>query len=158
MPYADRTRELERRKRKWKELKEQPERYAAKLADERDRYRKSVSTEDGRERRRQGARDRYARDPERVKTFQRRSYLKRAYGITDSDYEARLRAQGGVCAICGRCDSRRYRLAVDHCHLTGRVRGLLCGKCNRALGYFEDSTELLLGAAIYLEAMSCAVG
>ncbi len=74
----------------------------------------------------------------------------RKYGITPEVYETMLIEQRGVCAICGGVDSRK--LAVDHCHSTGRVRGLLCGTCNRGLGNFRDSTELLERAKGYLSA------
>lgn len=74
------------------------------------------------------------------------------YGITRAEYEAMLEAQGGGCAICGAemRDSTRMRLCVDHCHDTGRVRGLLCGHCNRGLGSFSDSLEMLDKARAYL--------
>ncbi len=66
-------------------------------------------------------------------------------------------AQGGVCAICGLPETRVVkgklnRLAVDHDHTTGRVRGLLCFRCNTCLGRFEDNVELLRAAEAYLEA------
>lgn len=65
-----------------------------------------------------------------------------------------LGEQGGVCAICGQKETSTYRgkvrkLAVDHCHKTGRVRGLLCMNCNQGLGKFQHSHELLIKAATY---------
>ena len=67
--------------------------------------------------------------------------------------------QKGLCAICQRENTQKSRkkgeicrLAIDHCHETGKVRGLLCGACNKGLGHFEDDIELLLTAIIYLEA------
>lgn len=77
--------------------------------------------------------------------------LKRLYGITLEEYEAMLLKQGGVCAICGLTERVEGRaLAVDHCHATGAVRGLLCSACNIALGKFEDDTERLRKAITYL--------
>jgi Recombination endonuclease VII len=78
-----------------------------------------------------------------------REYQKR-FGITLAEYKRRLKAQNGRCAICNSKPGRR-RLEVDHCHETGRVRGLLCEMCNRGLGTFEDNVALLLAAANYLE-------
>lgn len=64
-----------------------------------------------------------------------------------------LTAQACGCKICGKqhdSSKKRGRLYVDHCHLTGEVRGLLCGACNSAIGYFEDNTGLLEKAIAYL--------
>jgi hypothetical protein len=62
-----------------------------------------------------------------------------------------LKAQNYKCAICGNEDEVEGRkLAIDHCHSEGRVRGLLCGKCNRGLGLFYDNTDLLEKAKDYL--------
>lgn len=65
-----------------------------------------------------------------------------------------LLQQGGVCLICNDPGDRQA-LGVDHCHATGLVRGILCDKCNRGLGYFKDNPELLIAASIYLEAARC---
>ena len=73
--------------------------------------------------------------------------LKRCYGLSQGAYDAMLDGQGGGCALCGqKCKSGRS-LAVDHCHTTGTVRGLLCGNCNRGLGMFQDDPELMRRAA-----------
>jgi len=79
--------------------------------------------------------------------------LNRAYGITLRQYEELLIKQGGGCAICKTITMRGHgkHFHVDHCHNTGRVRGLLCGPCNSALGFMKDSRELLLRAAEYLK-------
>ncbi len=72
-------------------------------------------------------------------------YIERKYGITRAQWDAMREAQNGVCAICrvpGRT-GRHSKLVVDHCHETGRIRGLLCGPCNVALGIFGDTTEAL---------------
>lgn len=72
------------------------------------------------------------------------------YGLSPEKYEIMLRRQGGVCGICGGRDARR-RLSVDHSHANGRVRGLLCSKCNVGLGYFRDDPLRLAAAALYLD-------
>lgn len=75
--------------------------------------------------------------------------LKRKFGITRERYEAILDEQGGVCAICKVAPTTK-RLAVDHDHQTGEVRGLLCLSCNMGLGYFKDSKNRLVNAIHYL--------
>lgn len=84
---------------------------------------------------------------------QRKYQLRHKYGITEDDYERMMLEQDGKCAICNRTEptGRWKRLAVDHCHKTGKVRGLLCDKCNRGMGLLEDSAQLLRNAANYLE-------
>ena len=80
----------------------------------------------------------------------RRADLKKNYGITPEDYDEMLEAQSGVCAICEQnCGSGR-RLAVDHNHATGAVRGLLCTKCNTSLGNANDDPQILIAMAMYL--------
>lgn len=76
--------------------------------------------------------------PEETKRRARRQKLK-IFGITEQEYEAMFQAQEGRCLLCGKPERERnrVRLAVDHCHETGRVRGLLCGLCNRQLGWLE---------------------
>lgn len=75
-----------------------------------------------------------------------------AMGLTVESYEAMLVAQGGVCAICKRLDPEDGKeLAVDHDHATEKVRGLLCGKCNKGLGLFDDNVDSLRAAILYLQ-------
>lgn len=66
---------------------------------------------------------------------QRNSALKRYYGITIADYDKMAAEQRGCCALCGKPVGEK--LAVDHCHTTGRVRGLLCILCNSLIGWYE---------------------
>lgn len=94
----------------------------------------------------------------------RRSFLKRAYGITPEDYDALFTAQAYACGICGapgksvdtmtrdhrRTGSVSGVLTVDHNHETGAVRGLLCNSCNRGLGYFANNPKTLQSAIEYL--------
>jgi hypothetical protein len=81
----------------------------------------------------------------------RKYILKSRYGLTPEQYAGLMVKQEGRCAIChGECPTG-WRLAVDHCHASGKVRGLLCGNCNTALGKFKDSPELLANAIKYLQ-------
>ena len=73
----------------------------------------------------------------------------RRYGISGAAQELLLEKQGHVCAICQRPAGHK-RLGVDHDHETGRVRGMLCGLCNTALGSLRDDPELCERAARYL--------
>lgn len=76
--------------------------------------------------------------------------LKTNYGISMEDYDNMLKSQGGVCFLCGEPEKQRKHLAVDHCHRTGKVRGLLCTTCNVGLGNLKDDPEILEKAAKYL--------
>lgn len=76
--------------------------------------------------------------------YPRAWYLKYHYGLTLTQFNSLLEAQGGVCAICGKINTCGIRLFVDHCHKTNKVRGLLCRKCNILLGHFRDQPEAIL--------------
>ncbi len=78
----------------------------------------------------------------------RAGHLGRAYGLTPSDYDFLVAVQGGVCAICGRAEEKG--LHVDHEHKTGLVRGLLCGRCNKGIGLFDEEPARLDAAKGYL--------
>ena len=84
---------------------------------------------------------------------QRRKWsLAKTHGITPEDYDGLLAKQNGTCAICFSfplCGPGR-RLHIDHDHKTGVIRGLLCSRCNTALGLMKDSSERILSAAVYL--------
>lgn len=89
-------------------------------------------------------------------TTRRLRHKHRTYGITPNGYNQLEAAQGYVCAICGLPETRIYKgtpahLAVDHSHSTGKVRGLLCARCNVALARFQDNPQLFINAAEYLE-------
>lgn len=90
------------------------------------------------------------RNRERVRAVERT----RLYGLSPSEFEAMLEAQGGVCAICERPNSDGRSLHVDHDHETEAVRGLLCAQCNAGLGIFGDSPELVRRALAYLDQSS----
>jgi hypothetical protein len=79
--------------------------------------------------------------------------LKRLYGLTRDEYERTLREQNDSCRICGATfETTGKRFHVDHDHATGKVRGLLCHKCNAALGMFDDNVDRLRKAVEYLAA------
>lgn len=71
------------------------------------------------------------------------------YGMRQDDWDARVIAQGGRCAIC---ETPTADLHIDHCHQSGAVRGLLCPPCNKGLGHFRDNLDRLVSAASYLMA------
>lgn len=89
---------------------------------------------------------------------QSREKLLASYGLSVSDYDRMLAEQGGVCAICGRPENRThhvtgraFNLSVDHDHETGKVRGLLCTRCNKAVGALGDSHESIQRVVEYLK-------
>lgn len=86
---------------------------------------------------------RYTEMPEVIKDEKLRSL----YGISLLEFKKLCREQSGRCGIC----KRPSKLTVDHCHRSDRVRGLLCGNCNRALGLFKESIDSLLRAVRYLK-------
>ena len=76
--------------------------------------------------------------------------LKRNYGLSEVDFDKLMVAQKGECAVCNKKDTKRP-LQVDHCHSSGKVRGLCCLKCNRGMGLMEDNPEYLRNAADFIE-------
>jgi hypothetical protein len=89
-------------------------------------------------------------DPEYLRS-QRDKALLRNYGITRAEFNALVEAQGGKCAICrGDRIGPGLVLHTDHCHETGRVRGLLCSRCNTAVGLLKNDPALADALAVYL--------
>ena len=91
--------------------------------------------------------------PDKFRSFD----LKKSFGITLDEYNQILEKQNNVCAICGNPERTRHNntdrvrnLAVDHCHTTGKIRGLLCTACNQGLGNFRDNPDFLAKAISYL--------
>ena len=128
--------------------------------DERRRHRGRYENDpEYRETKLQQSRDKYERDfrdnPNalRERTFRHRC---KRFGITVEDFDRMFEEQGGVCKICGCPETRTQNervtmLSIDHCHSTGRVRGLLCDACNTAIGRVDDRIDLLEKAIEYLK-------
>ena len=83
------------------------------------------------------------------KSCKRDAQYYQTYGITQDNYNELLELQDNKCAIC--FNTPKKKLFVDHCHSTGKVRGLLCQHCNFVLGQAKDSTEILFNAISYLQ-------
>ncbi len=78
-------------------------------------------------------------------------YFKYKYGITADDYDSMYAGQGGCCLICGK---HKDKLVIDHDHISGVVRGLLCSGCNTAMGQFQDNVDILTKAIEYIKGHS----
>ena len=133
-----------------------PEEDRELLAEARELYKKAYNNTEAKkayDERREHF-DEYRREwrknhPEEWAAYQRRHKLMKLYGITEEEWAERYRAQDGRCAICferGEAET----LAVDHCHETNTVRGLLCRGCNTGLGSFNDNIAYLQRAIAYL--------
>ncbi len=85
----------------------------------------------------------------RYKTCKKHILCKK-YNITPEEYDNLIKSQNGNCKICGRKNTDGRSLHVDHCHINGKVRGLLCFRCNSLLGSANDSIERLESAIKYL--------
>jgi hypothetical protein len=143
MPYASREKQTEY----WRQ-------YAEKN-NARIKVRKRKWYSENSVRLRDAQRARYKAEPEKYRQYFRNQHMKQAYGLSETQYAEWVLKQNGKCAICGQAPSGRNRkewnLDVDHDHITGAVRGLLCSPCNRALGLFTDSKEKLESALVYLD-------
>lgn len=96
----------------------------------------------------------YEANKEKANASARALKLRKQYGITQEDYEAMFVKQDGKCAICLEPLPSDRSAAIDHCHDTGRVRGLLHNPCNAALGIFQDDAETVERALRYLRGNS----
>lgn len=86
----------------------------------------------------------------------RKANYKHKYGVTTDQVDQMVADQSNKCAICGEegfkmSNKVKHKLVLDHCHTSGKVRGMLCNNCNRGLGLFQDNTEYLKNAITYLE-------
>lgn len=89
-------------------------------------------------------------------TGHQRNWLRKHYKITLEEYQEMFNKQNGLCAICNEegfaiAVNQRQLIVIDHCHGSGKIRGLLCHNCNRGLGLFKDSIDNLNNAIRYLE-------
>lgn len=92
-----------------------------------------------------------ARNPEKAKLSHRKSCLKRNYEITIEEYNQLWKLQNGLCSICNLPEKNKINcLVVDHNHTTGKIRGLLCNKCNTGLGMFEENYINIVNASNYI--------
>ena len=92
-----------------------------------------------------------ADNKEHTKKMVRNCNLKREFNITEEQYNELFDKQNGYCAICGTHQKDlKTRLAVDHNHVTKKIRGLLCLKCNRGIGFLNDDIKILEKAITYL--------
>jgi hypothetical protein len=94
--------------------------------------------------------------PEKMRRYYKRTSVQK-FGITIEQFDAMVEAQGNLCAICGKPETRTFKgqlntLSIDHNHTTGVVRGLLCSNCNFMVGFAKDSPARLRDAITYLEA------
>jgi len=147
---------LEQRKKWQKTHKEQNEKYYQEHKVERNKYHKKYREEHKEEKQLYQKNNKkeikeYMKKYSQKHKEERLNYiLQYRYGITIKQYNQILRNQKGVCAICGNLPLNKG-LGIDHNHITKKIRGLLCGKCNRGLGNFNDNKDLLLKAIKYLK-------
>lgn len=88
---------------------------------------------------------------ERQKIARKFARIRSIYGLSREDYLAMVASQDSACRICRRHESDHFKLHIDHCHATGKVRGLLCGPCNQSIGLLQHSPERLAVAINYLK-------
>jgi len=110
--------------------KRHPERYKAQQKAHRDRKK--------------------AESPEKLAAFYRERNYRSKYGITTAQYNEMLIQQGGVCALCGGNNGKKY-LAVDHCHNSKKVRQLLCNYCNLTISHIENAKAPLEAYINYIQ-------
>lgn len=146
----------EQRERHRQQGREKAARYAAKHSAKISAKRK---TPEAKKYQREYQREWAAAHPEKRKewwdrwfeTMGREQKLQKLYGMSVPDYMSLLDKQGGLCALCGKPPKKNGRpLHIDHCHETGRVRGILCFTCNGSLGHLGDTVEALEKVMRYL--------
>ena len=96
-----------------------------------------------------------AKKPQRSRDYMRKYDLKKSYNMTIEQYDEMLLKQNNCCGICKKhiskiISTKKFNFCVDHNHNTGRIRGLLCDKCNRGIGLLCDDIDILINAIEYL--------
>lgn len=101
-------------------------------------------------------------NPDKYRIKNRKSNLKKKFGLTLEEFDVLSYLQNHVCAICQKAETTYdaktklvKNLTVDHDHVTGKIRGLLCNKCNFGIGYFDDNIDYIASAITYLNAHQC---
>jgi len=143
------------KRRNWRKdnpvkAKEQDKRGRISNFEQRKEYRKKyhrINTEQRREYKKKYHPQWCKHNPEKVRAGQ----LKYKYNLTPDDYEKMLEEQNRMCAICGETERVRSRLSIDHDHVTGKVRELVCSRCNTAMGFLDDSSIKTSKMADYLK-------
>lgn len=88
------------------------------------------------------------RDKEKYRKYARNHHLTKTYNITQEEYVKLVEKQKNKCLVCKEVQKQFH---IDHCHKTGKIRGLLCGKCNRGIGMLKEDPKILLSAINYLK-------
>jgi hypothetical protein len=91
------------------------------------------------------------KNADKVKEQSRVKHLRRKFNLSPEQYDIMSKAQKNVCAICQEKCETEMNLAVDHCHTTGKIRGLLCKNCNTAIGLFKEDIDNMLRAIEYIK-------
>ena len=123
---------------------------ACSKTDQAQRQESRVLTDEQKAANTQSAREWYKQHPEQAATTRRSNALRR-FGLTPESFIELSAAQGDVCAICGTVNANGRRLSIDHNHMTGAIRALLCHPCNVTLGLMKDDPARLRAAADYLD-------
>lgn len=159
--YNSDPRERERRKKQSRSGEENIKYMKKYYKNNSDKFKKTRKQQDIHN---EARRERYKNDPEfrekcksyargRCKLKRREERLMSKYGISLKEYDEMLKQQNGKCKICGseKVGGNHKYLKVDHCHKTGKVRGLLCNDCNLGIGKLKDDPDILRNAAKYIE-------
>jgi hypothetical protein len=126
-------------------LKENPEKVRAQRNKAQTKYRRNNPEDPIKAKKRQLKWRK--ENPEKAKLSDKKTKLKRKYGLTPDEVQHMAKLQKYKCAIC----KNKVKLVIDHCHTKNKVRKLLCGKCNVAIGLFEENIEIMNNAILYIK-------